>query len=531
MSFLAQAPAKRVLALHGWSGTLLGLLLYVVIITGTISVFALELGQWAAGREQVRAPLAQPLDSRLRELASEVDKEYQEELFVYAMSDGAIYAFFHAHVEKDTGQVAEKGVRFILSPEDGAVIQRDEGFADELPDYAPSALAHFITELHINLHAPQPWGLFATGVLGLSMLIAVISGILLHKHLIKELLVNPRGSSFLLNRRDRHVLAGTWSLPFGFLLAFTGTFYSFAGSVTLPVVAYVAFGGDQEKMIEALIASDLAEDDTATEIGNIDSMIADSMARSGAAPTYLFIQKWGRQDALVQIQSHVDEQKLTGQLHRYAGATGEHLGLKPLVGNEPSLGNTVLALVAPLHFGNFAGLLSKIVWFSLGIALCYVTLTGLQLWTARRADDPTWAWLERGVMVVGYGTGIAVAGAGIAFFPGLSNDAASAYTNYGFIGASVLAIVLGLTVRDRERLAQALRFVLGAALILLPVARILFGGDGWATLFEQRSLLIVGMDIALLAGGALSLAMVRRPTAVAAKANETRAKEALGATG
>ncbi|MEO0435621.1 MAG: PepSY-associated TM helix domain-containing protein [Pseudomonadota bacterium] len=531
MSFLAQASAKRVLALHGWSGTLLGLLLYVVIITGTISVFAAELGQWAAGREQAAAPLAPPLDSRLRELASSVDTKYQEELFVYPMSDGAISAFFHAHVEKDSGQVAEKGVRFMLAPDDGSVLQRDEGFADELPDYAPSALAHFITELHINLHAPQPWGLFATGLLGLSMLIAVISGILLHKHLIKELLVNPRKNNFLLNRRDRHVLAGTWSLPFGFLLAFTGTFYSFAGSVTLPVVAYVAFGGDQEKMIEALIASDLADSDTPAEIGNLDAMIADSMARSGAAPSYLFIQKWGRQDALVQIQNNVDEEKLTGQLHRYAGATGEHLGLKPLVGNEPSIGNTVLALVAPLHFGNFAGLLSKIVWFSLGIAMCYVTLTGLQLWTARRADDPTWAWLERGVMVVGYGTGIAMAGAGIGFFPGLINGEASAYTSYGFLGSGAFAVLLGLVVRDREKLAQALRLALGVALILLPVTRILTGGDGWASLFEQRSLLIVGMDIALLTGGALALATMRRPTVVAVNAGKTASTEALGATG
>ena len=67
---------------------------------------------------------------------------------------------------------------------------------------------------------------------------------------------------------------------------------------------------------------------------------------------------------------------------------------------------------APLHFGTFVGLLSRVVWFALGLAMCYVTLTGLQLWLQRRAEDPLWRRLARATPVVGYGLPIAMGGAG-----------------------------------------------------------------------------------------------------------------------
>ena len=54
----------------------------------------------------------------------------------------------------------------------------------------------------------------------------------------------------------------------------------------------------------------------------------------------------------------------------------------------PSTGGVLFDLMAPLHFGNFAGVFSKAVWFALGFAGAYVTLTGLslcalQVWFAR----------------------------------------------------------------------------------------------------------------------------------------------------
>lgn len=45
---LPQHDTKTLLAVHGWSGILLGLLLYVVICTGVAAVFAEEISDWSS---------------------------------------------------------------------------------------------------------------------------------------------------------------------------------------------------------------------------------------------------------------------------------------------------------------------------------------------------------------------------------------------------------------------------------------------------------------------------------------------------
>ena len=55
-----------------------------------------------------------------------------------------------------------------------------------------SALRQFLVDLHVQLYLPDPWGLILTGILGLMMMAAVISGVLMHRHLIRDLFVAER---------------------------------------------------------------------------------------------------------------------------------------------------------------------------------------------------------------------------------------------------------------------------------------------------------------------------------------------------
>src|SRR3546814_5410402 len=49
------------------------------------------------------------------------------------------------------------------------------------------ALSSFLVDTHVRLHVPNPWGLLLTGILGLAMLVAAISGLLIHRHLFKDI--------------------------------------------------------------------------------------------------------------------------------------------------------------------------------------------------------------------------------------------------------------------------------------------------------------------------------------------------------
>lgn len=503
MSRVDKATTKRLLAVHGWSGVVLGLFLYVVVLTGAVAVFSHEIGEWSAGGKLAHAPLEHPIHDRLVELSETIDPAYLEEVFVYADAGGAIFAFFHKHETTEGGMPREVGVRFLIDPNTMEVLSRDEGALVDFPSDEKSALDHFIVGLHVSLHAPRPWGLWATGILGFVMLIAAISGIILHKHLIKDLFVPPRLSSLLLNRRDRHILAGSWSLPFGFLLSFTGAFFSFAGALGLPVVAMVAFGGDQVKMIETVIGAPAVEDDRPAPVADLDKILAQSAAEAGSQPLSLFITHWGRQDANVLIRHNPPETGLRGVNQMFNGASGEYLGVKPDLGQEPSMGNSLLGLMGPLHFGNFGGFLSKTVWFALGLAMCYVTLTGLQLWTQRRAAEPNWAWMARAVTTVGIGSAVALVGAAWAFFITLPFGAASFWTPAGFLIASAASIACGIFIKDQKLLSRTLSYALALGMVLTPLIRMAFGAPGWGSLFAHGQAVVIGLDLAMLIGGGL----------------------------
>ena len=274
---VSQAQMKRLTAIHGWSAVVLGLLLYAVIATGAVAVFATEIGRWSAGGVRAAAPLEDPIDARIRRLAAEVEPEYRHDIGIWAGSGRDLHVFFHTHaVNPETGLMDDLGTIFRIDADSGEVLERHDGFIWHEPAaWETSALRNFLVDLHVQLYLPNPWGLILTGILGLMMMAAVVSGLLMHRHLIRDLFVAERPGARLVSARDRHVLAASWSIPFAFVLAFTGSFFSFAGTVGLPLVAAVAFGGDEEAMLETLYEPPVAEDPTPEPLASLDYILAD----------------------------------------------------------------------------------------------------------------------------------------------------------------------------------------------------------------------------------------------------------------
>lgn len=511
---LSQARSKRLLAVHGWSGTVLGLALYVVILTGAVVVFAHEIGTWSVSGSRAQQPLSAPMDAKIRDLAEQVDPEYLDDINLFHNAAGHISVFFHTHGVKEDGHPMEKGVRFTFDPVTGETLTRQEGYADEMEDPV-SALERFLVDLHVNLHAPSPIGLYLTGILGFVMLAAAVSGFLLHRHLIKDLFVSPRLSSRLLNARDRHILAGSWGLPFAFVLAFTGAFLSFAGSIGLMTISMVAFGGDQQKLIETIVGTPEGEDATPAPFANLDAMLRQAAEKSHSAPAFVSIMHYGRADARVFSFHLAGEGELQSQQHVFKGSDGSYLGPKPTLGTKPSAGDAAFTLVRVLHYGTFSGLLSRVIWFALGLAMCYVTLTGLQLWLRRREDSPLWRRLGRSVSVVGYGLPIALAASGIGYLLALPAGTVLFWTPASFLIASGLAIAIGFALRDEALLYRLYRGLLGITLLALPALRWLLGGAGWDQLMASGNDIVVLLDLALATGGIgyLYLSLARRAAA------------------
>ncbi len=57
------------------------------------------------------------------------------------------------------------------------------------------------------------------------MLIASVSGFMMHRHLFTDMFAIRKQRDGKSLKRDSHTVAGTWSIPFAILLAFTGSFF------------------------------------------------------------------------------------------------------------------------------------------------------------------------------------------------------------------------------------------------------------------------------------------------------------------
>lgn len=498
MSFLAQKKTKRLLAVHGWSGLSLGVLLYTIVLTGAVAVFAQEIGVWSVGGAKNQAGLNQPVDAIIRELAEDVPEEFKEDVGVSVTAEGNLAVFFHTHAMRD-GEVDEKGVRYMADPATGEVLQRREGWSEEVfAGQQTSALRQFLVDLHVQLYVPAPWGLILTGILGLAMMVAAVSGILMHKHILKDIFVAPRQGK-LLDARDRHILAGSWGLPFAFLLAFTGSFLSFAFSIGMPIVGMSAFGGDQMEIAKAIGGETGEEDKTPAGVTNIDAVLKHGTERAGSKPTFLHIGHYGRADSTVGIFFAPPEGDVSYLQYTYNGTTGAFTGPKPGLGAGPSAGASTYTILSALHYGYFAGVVSKLIWLALGFASCYVIITGMNMWFARRREEEAWGRLENIVPVIGYGLPLAMLGSGHAFFAILGRADTLYWTPLAFLVVALAVIALGFAVKDRNLLSRILLWATVAATALLPVVRMLAGGTGWVEAIEIGAPIVVSIDLALLA--------------------------------
>jgi uncharacterized iron-regulated membrane protein len=510
---LSPAPMKRLTAVHGWSGVILGLFLYVVVVTGTLVVFAHELETWSIGGIRHEEPLSGPIDDKVRPLIDIMSKGYQRDINLFSNAKGDLFVYPHAELRHpETGETESYGALFQVDPESGEVLSRRDGFVfHDTNWYVESALEDFLVGLHVRLYVPEPWGYILTGVLGLLMISTGISGLLMHRHMIRDAFVAVRPGARLVTFRDRHVLAGTWGLAFTFLLGFTGAYFSFAGTVIFPLLTEVAFGGDEDRAVETLFVPQRAEDARPAPLANLDAILADAQARVGTPPSSVGIQNYGRADALVRVFHPPPPGHLEFVQPVYDGVSGAFLYFRPNIGREASSGSVLRGLMWPLHAGDFAGVASKALWVGLGSAMAYVVVSGLHLWVRRRSSDPSWRRFGRVVMVSSHALPVALLACAHAYYLALvAGGDPNGWTPAGFLLGFIPGIVPGWRIVDEVEVRRTYRRLLGGGLLLLPVLRMAAGGLSWAESIAQGQGTVLSVDLGLMVLGGGLLWWARR---------------------
>ncbi len=507
---LEKRETKLLILIHGWSSIVLGLLLYAVVLTGTVSVLAKEIGYWSASQPVKKVPFADPVNEIVNKLSKKVGRAYRDDVSISTNIAGNLSIFFHKHIKTSEGFSRDRGVIFEVNPQTGEILNRREGTGLELfKTDQPSALKRFLVDAHVRLYLPSPWGLLVTGVLGLVMMLAAVTGLFMHRHLLRDIFTLRKRKTSVLEQRDKHSVAASWGLPFAFLLAFTGCFFSFATSFGIPALAMVAFGGNQAQLVRTVAGAEFTRPGRRMQTGNIDVMIKDAEARAASVATSISIEHFGRKNALVTIASKPTEGSLEGKTYQYNGLDGSFKRIMPSIGIVPSMGAKIVTIIGPLHFGNFAGILSKAIWVALGFSSCYIILSGLTLWVRRRKENAGWRVFERLIHVFGLGLPSALAVSAIAFFAFVGSPAVLTATPLGFVVAAMFVILLSLFLSS-EKLEKILWALLAITLFLLPICRYVSSDLGWGAALEAGAITVIAIDLLFILSGIICVYIVKK---------------------
>ncbi|MDA8018233.1 MAG: PepSY domain-containing protein [Thermoanaerobaculia bacterium] len=352
--------------IHSWLGILGCLALFVCCFSGSLALFEQELVAWERPATRVDSDAEGLSVDQLLEVARQ-HLGAEKDMFVILPTPHSggmqVRAFGDGKVEK-----------VFLDPTSGAVVEAEHETAFE-----------FLTHLHTDLHLPRPFGRYLVGFLGIFLLMSLITGVMTHTKVIKDLfLLRWRPRRLRLTFSDLHKQLGVWGLLFGFVMASTGAVLGLLG-LFAPVMVLSAFGGDVDKATEAFSGPRFEATGSRAEMLSVDSMIDDLEGRiPGTEVSSFFLRHW--EDEAAEIALNLDQaphrKLVAGETHRLSLVDGSTLHMSRFT--ERGAGSRLFGAMQPVHYALFGGLAAKLLYFLLGVALSLGIATGAMIWLERR---------------------------------------------------------------------------------------------------------------------------------------------------
>lgn len=353
---MRQATTKALYSVHAWTGVITGLALFVVCFSGAVVVFKHELDLWA--NPSLRVLPGQPpyasIDSVLKNVQQSLP---QRRIDSISFPQDALPAFTVFAVNPGGDRI-----KLAAHPQTG-----------ELLGPVDSELGQFIRSLHVFLLFGPRW---IVGFLGVVMLASIVTGVLIHQKILKDLFTQRWTSSLRLMLSDAHKLIGVWALLFHVLIAFTGAWLGLA-----PVVMNAA-----RHLADTPAVSTAAHGHVPVTDPSVPRSLDDLRRRAEASLTNTDMRSvrlldWNTPDATAQFFGPARSGGgLFGSIELRAA---DGLEINRRDPDEATFWVRVHGWMEPLHFGDFGGLTLKWLYFILGLSPALLSLTG------------TWLWIER----------------------------------------------------------------------------------------------------------------------------------------
>ncbi len=372
---------------HAWVGLIISTILFIIFFAGSLSLFREDIMSWE--RDPYFTVGDDVENFSFDAIISQVTQDYNVHTHGYFVlqrptaEQPSSNIYFEEKIvpQGNLGDAQLEGSvedhidkHLVISP-DGKILGDGNAF-----DWG-----NFLYKLHYNLHIPEV-GLYFVGVVTLFFFVALLSGVVIHWRKIISKFFQYRKDGKKDKLLDAHNLIGVMGLPFHIMYAFSGLVFNLLIVYQISY-AVALYGGDQAKLFKAAGVVDVHIEETniAVPVQGIDKLYLTAKESLGEVEiTRISIDHFGDESASVTFRGDDKSQFSTRKEVTYHIASGRELYLTKNNYDNDIRGG--LAVIASLHFGDFAGYSLRILFFILGIGTCYIILTGNLMWLQKRAN-------------------------------------------------------------------------------------------------------------------------------------------------
>lgn len=454
---------KRLNHLHAVVGLALGWLLFVVCFSGSVAMLYEEIEGWE--NPALRAPLPEapvPINPMVDRFIEQQPGTVSN-LFLTLPDDARPYYFLSASVELEDGN-ERIGQRFHAST--GELINTSED--------GPSL---WLLRFHQNLQIERRLGRSLVGVAGVFMLLSLLTGVIIHRKMLRDLYKIRWHRSFHLKWKDLHTGIGVWTLPFSLTISFTGAILGLV-VLFLPILALVAFKGDQDRAVEAVVGAPQEPAGIHANMAPLEELLLRIDAETAYRPLRVSLENYGDANARYKVFADADRELVRFVEIDADAVTGQYGAPSVLFGAVPdSTIGYVYAALTPLHYGTYGGTPLKLVYFFTGLLVSISITIGTLIYLERRVNGPLghrsalfYAAIAR--LNVGITAGVALASTAILYSDRLwgmhSKDRGYA-TALVFLTIWGASIAWCLAFRNTRRSARQLLTITALLCLGLPV--------------------------------------------------------------
>jgi len=392
---------------HTWFGLVLGFVLMICFFFGALSVFDREIDRWAIPDTRFEPQpmpsfdhLLKPVFEKLRahpdDMAATAARVVGDLPHPDTMPMASLYAYT-THRDPVLSIGAEFSIpNKPLNPADDhlhvhgwATIDPRTGAA--IPDDALKIGSRWFYPMHYSLN--WHWkniGYYIVGLAAFVMLAALVTGVIMHRKIFRELFTFRPKKRTQRSALDLHNMTGVVALPFHFFFAFTGlvifaSFFYFPVSHTLLKPLH-----DQHEVLEAE-RTGLPHEAAgiAAPMASVDAMVAEAKRRWAARDMagevgYLFADHLGDKNGYVSIyRAGSDRVALVGEGIHFKASTGEVLREDP----PRTVVSEVNEFLTGLHLQHFEHWLLRWLYVIGGLLGCICIATGFIFFVEKRKQQ------------------------------------------------------------------------------------------------------------------------------------------------